>query len=66
MPANTNYDVPDLSMPIPMSELFDDKKTRMTMIERKYKDREEEKIKMDMREENAKTFQRNNLHHPAT
>ena len=66
MPANTNYDVPDLSMPIPMSELFDEKKTGMKGIERKYKEREEEKIKMAMREENAKTFQGKNLHHPAT
>ena len=34
----TNDSVPDLSMPSPMSESFDEKKTGITGIERKYKD----------------------------
>ena len=38
--GGTNDAVPDLSMPSPMSESFDEKKTGMTGIECKDKDRE--------------------------
>ena len=51
----TNDAVLDLSVPRPMSELFNEKKTGMTGIERKYKDREKEKISRAMREEVAKS-----------
>ena len=54
--GGTNDAVPDLSMPSLMSELIDDKKTRMTGIECKDKDREEEETMRDMGEEVSKTF----------
>ena len=53
--SGTNDAVPDLSMPSPMSKSFDEKKTGMTGIECTNKDREEEKMRKDMREEVAKT-----------
>ena len=53
--GSTKDAVQDLSMPIPMSELFDEKKIRMTGIEHKDKDWEEDKIKRAMREEITKS-----------
>ena len=52
--GGTNGAVPDLSMPSPMSESFDEKNTRMTGIDCKDKDRDEEKMRRDMIEEVAK------------
>ena len=48
--GSTNDAVPDLSMPSLVRELFDEKKTGMMGIERKNKDREEEKMRRAMRE----------------
>ena len=53
--CGTNNDVPNLSMPKPVRKLFNDKKTRMTGIEVKDKDREEDKARRAMREEVEKS-----------
>ena len=46
--GGTNDTFPDLSMPSPTSELFDEKKTGMTGIECEDKNREGETMKRDM------------------
>ena len=52
--GGTNDTVPELSIPIPISESFDEKNTGMTGIEYEDKDREEQKMRRAMREEVAK------------
>ena len=54
--GGTSDAVPDLSMPIPMSELFDETKTRKMGIECKDKEREEDNMRRAMREEVAKSI----------
>ena len=51
----SNEAVLDLSMPFLMRESFDEKKTKMTGIDSKDKDREEEKMRSSMREEVEKS-----------
>ena len=46
--GGTNDAIPDLSMPSLMNESSDEKKTGITGIEHKYKDREEEKMRRSM------------------
>ena len=53
--GSINDAVPDLSMPRPMRESFDEKKTRMAEIEPIYKYREEEKTRRARREEATKS-----------
>ena len=47
--SGTNDAVPDVSMPIPMRELFDEKKTRMMGIDPTDKDREKEEMRRAMK-----------------
>ena len=52
--GGTNDTVPELSIPIPISESFDENNTGMTGIECEDKDREEQKMRRAMKEEVAK------------
>ena len=53
--GGTNDAIPDLSMPSPTSESFDEKTTGMTGIEYEDKDREEDNTKRATREETAES-----------